>query len=405
MQAGAEQLGEQISDAMVKVQAEFSRETNPDYGIGMRALGESIYDENAPVITYDGRQGRARKCLQDALLGDLRFEHLKDDAAENLTWQYVRAVGEDSGMDEEIAAISSAGKDPRRGEFWFWLERFTTSVRFNFSGVDFVPPADYHETIEREDQAEGTLIVVNEFGTNADLMRSRARKKADTALRRLRVVLDEDREIHPDQLRFYVGHRYGFSDGMVGVSRIKGTPLHLGIGEAQASSTSSHLFGTLSLEPKNDVERQIEIATNWLDRAFLADETEIAMLYRFFALEALFTNKKNRAGLGKLITIRRATMGLLVENRYMPPFYKPHLYNKVRSRAVHGEASASFPPKLADSLAWDTRRALLEYANFVSENEFTERWKVLDALDESPKRATVLETLKHNDPDTWAGYE
>jgi hypothetical protein len=47
----------------------------------------------------------------------------------------------------------------------------------------------------------------------------------------------------------------------------------------------------LPAAPRTDIERKALVAVRWLERAFLTGDELVALLYRFFALEALLGRK------------------------------------------------------------------------------------------------------------------
>lgn len=90
----------------------------------------------------------------------------------------------------------------------------------------------------------------------------------------------------------------------------------------------------------------------WIERAIFTDGPLVALLYRFFALEALLGDKSS--GLkGEQLAFRRATFSHAVTGGFRHPETALWLYEEVRNNAVHGESMPDVDEEAADRFASD----------------------------------------------------
>jgi hypothetical protein len=86
----------------------------------------------------------------------------------------------------------------------------------------------------------------------------------------------------------------------------------------------------------SDIERKALVAVRWLDRAFLTGDELVALLYRFFALEALL-GRKSEGLKAHGLALRQMVLAHAVTGSFPNPNATLLLYDKIRSGAVHGE--------------------------------------------------------------------
>jgi len=141
------------------------------------------------------------------------------------------------------------------------------------------------------DPPVGCVVAVPVSGTSYKRMAERARAVAEHGLRVLRIALRESRGIHDDQLRFRLGEAYAFGDRLSGWDRHPGSPYSLALTASAADMVRSQPVSALPLVPRNKLERHADLAVRWMERAMLASEPLVRLLYLFFALESLLGDK------------------------------------------------------------------------------------------------------------------
>lgn len=248
-----------------------------------------------------------------------------------------------------------------------------------------------------------SVVAVDCSGTNYDNMRRRARIRAERALRLLRATLRENRFLHDSQLRFRLGETVWFDDRASGWRRRPEAGSELELDDELLREATSQEISTLPEVPTNDLERRVDLALQWFERAQLAGDPMIKLLYLFFALESILGDKSESLK-APALAIRRATLGLLASDGFVHPARTYLLYDKVRSTAVHGEEPPAISRKEVDAFAWDVRRALNEFLHYARGEGYTNRAQVRTALDEHPRREGIVKALIKDDPKLWGKY-
>ena len=121
-------------------------------------------------------------------------------------------------------------------------------------------------------------------------MAERARAQISHRLRALRVALRESPGIHDKQLRFRIGPGYAFDEQLTGWDRGEDAVYELTLA-GDSGLIADNPVMELAAEPGTDIERKALVALRWIDRAYLTEDQLVAVLYRFFALEALLGRK------------------------------------------------------------------------------------------------------------------
>jgi len=164
-----------------------------------------------------------------------------------------------------------------------------------------------------------------------------------------------------------------------------------------------HATASLASEPINDVERKADVALGWIERAIFTDDPLVALLYRFFALEALLGDKSS--GLkGKQLAFRRATLSHAVTGGFRHPEIALWLYDEVRNNAVHGESMPDVDEEAADRFASDVQAALQEYLTFARSQGLSRRSQLTRALDTHPDRQQLVDWLRDSGGPRWEQF-
>jgi len=89
-------------------------------------------------------------------------------------------------------------------------------------------------------------------------------------------------------------------------------------------------MSALALNPATDVEKKADLALRWMERAWLAGEPLVGLLFLFFALEALLGDKSE--GLkAHLLAFRQMMLSHILTGGFSHPNETWFLYEKVRS--------------------------------------------------------------------------
>lgn len=349
---------------------------------------------------------RALERVRALLARDLRFEHLSEGDTDDATWRFVCAAHDRRSEGLIKRFVSDHAREPEDCMCYFPVELLSVRETVEIYGVRLFPSG----AVEQPGLSLGPLPAASPgscvlaapcTGTNRARMVERARVIAEHALRVLRATLREARFMPDEQLRFRLGEAFWFADSVgAGWAMSPGAGWDLELDEALLSHAVSQEISTLPHSPTNDVERRAHLALRWFDRAQLAVDPILELLYLFFALEAILSDSSE--GLkGAALAVRRAVLALFVNDGFTHPARTFVLYDRVRSAAVHGEEPPMVSRREVDTFAWDVRQAINEFLLFARSNGFTRRARVRKALDTDPRRQQVVDGLLKQDPELW----
>jgi hypothetical protein len=160
---------------------------------------------------------------------------------------------------------------------------------------------------------------------------------------------------------------------------------------------------TVGASATNDIEKKAHIAMRWMERARFTADPLVALLFLFFALEALLGDKSE--GLkAHALAFRHTILSHVATGGFTDPNRTLFLYDDVRSGAVHGEDAPHVDEDTADRLEWTVRDALAQYLKVARENGFTKRAQLRRFLNEHPDRTKLEDWLRTNAGPWWAEY-
>jgi hypothetical protein len=119
----------------------------------------------------------------------------------------------------------------------------------------------------------------------------------------------------------------------------------------------------------------------WMERACLTGDRLVAMLYRFFALEALLGDKSEGLKAHGL-AFREMMLSHVIEGGFRHPNATFLYYDQIRSVAVHGGQAPEVTAKVADDFEW-VRDALAKYLALAREQGFLQKREAAEV----PRRA------------------
>lgn len=257
-----------------------------------------------------------------------------------------------------------------------------------------------------ENEVTSVIRVPYDVSIGKDDANAKARKLAEDALARLRLALDEARDVHQNQVRFVLDGVKWIPGGTMGWALTGPVAFSLNIVETDPmlERVMANQFLDLPLFPANDVEQRAARAVEWLDRAYKESDEMIQVLHRFSALESILGDQSD--GLkAHALAIRRATLAFETDGMFRHPSRLFELYDEVRSYAVHGEKiERPLEADEASKFGWDTREAVAQFIRYAAENGLTKRREVRAALDTSESRSNILTRLVEADPKIWSKY-
>jgi hypothetical protein len=137
-----------------------------------------------------------------------------------------------------------------------------------------------------------------------------------------------------------------------------------------------------------------------MERACLTGDNLIAMLYRFFALEALLGDKSEGLKANGL-AFREMMLSHVIDGGFRHPNATFFYYDQIRSVAVHGGQAPDVPRKVAAQFEWSVRDALVNYLALARQQGFAKRGKLLKFLDEHPDKPKLLTWVRDYGGPDW----
>jgi hypothetical protein len=226
-----------------------------------------------------------------------------------------------------------------------------------------------------------SLIRLESTGTKDDAMVERARPKAEHALRVLRVALRKHDAIHDRQLRFRLGPQTALGEAYSERGLPAGSSYPLDVESYLCDFVAVDILATIAPDTTHAIEKRAVRALKWLERARFEDDPTVTCLFLFFALETLLGDTSSGEKASHLC-FYRCVLGEMAGRGFRHPFATYFLYDRVRSKAVHGSESVEIDEDVVKKLEWDVRNALYELVTFARAEKIVKHSKLLQALRE-----------------------
>lgn len=318
-----------------------------------------------------------------SMSADLRFEYMTEDEASDALWRFASmAFLRQKGVVKRF--MTEHAKEPLTKTVYFPVELLKVKEPIEMCGAevlpiarDNVPPLMGQPPVESFDAA----IAVQGSGTGSKQLIQRTRAVAEHVLRVMRFALHEHSV--ESQLRFRLGEMYWFDDRRSGWQRSPERGFEAGVDATILDKAG--VIGRMPATAENDVERQAHLALEWFERAQLATDGVIKVMFAFFALEAVLGTEKDNE-IARPLAVRRAMLDVVLTETFVDPGRMYFYYDRVRSAAVHGERVAAIDASEVIKFAWDTRRAVTQFVEFARSQGFTKRRQVRTALDTHESR-------------------
>jgi hypothetical protein len=366
---------------------------------------EDLRTDDLKMLGLLSDEVAASDAVKQALVRDLRFEHLSPGEAKDAVWRF---VCESHLRRRRLVAgfVERYEREPTDHTCFFPIEWLTVEHEVELPGGLRLLSADSVEVpgtgvLPDPRPTMGSVLAVPCAGTSHERMRDRARELADHVLRVLRVALREDHFVHDRQLRFRLGETAWFEDGTTFWSSRDDLGWDLALREDLIELARSQEIAQLPAEPASEVEERANLALVWFERAQLETEQTTQLLFLFFALETLLGDR-SAGEKATPLALRRATLEMVTgDGSFSHPARAYLLYDKVRSDAVHGEEAPLVSDDDLIAFAWSVRRGINQFLRYARAEGFTRRSRVTDALDQHERCRELIDWLLEQDPDRW----
>ncbi|WP_143086319.1 hypothetical protein [Amycolatopsis saalfeldensis] len=367
-------------------------------------LPDDLATEDAKFIVLDRADCDLKDQLIAELASDLRFEHMGEP--EKAVLRFVADASLRRAANHVSAFIEQYARVVEEHTIVFTTFHLDLPERLEFGGVKLLPLEDelVPDVPELANIPDcGGYLMTSCQGTDYGLMEARARQVARRALGLLRVGMQMEFRYHRRQLRFRLGDTYVIADKQVGSQQRDDiaytAPLHRDVLDRVLGRAVTRLP---VLPQKKGLIKQAQLALDWINRSLVASEPLIAMLYQFFALEAMLGDTAEGLKSHQL-AFRRTMLGHLVDGGWPAPESIYGQYDKIRSAAVHGSEAPVISPKAASLFESDVIQTVEQCLTFATANDLTTRAQVRRALAGHQNVQVVLEHLQARDPE-WANF-
>lgn len=335
----------------------------------------------------------------DALLTDVRFEHL--DHAKEEVHRFMAECWADTSIDYVPLFVARHSAEVRAATCYIPVEFLSVTSAIAFPGVRLLPIDDPQVPSACPgfalEKPTGCVAAVEVEGSNFALMADRARDRVNHLLRALRIALAA--RVPDFQVRFRIGIGYAFDDRLHGWNRRDDDAYELTLTEQSAMELLDHAAMSVPMSERSDIEEKAALAMGWTERAYLTGDNLIAMLYRFFALEALLGDESEKLK-GHGLAFRQMMLSHIIEGGFRHPNATFFYYDQIRSVAVHGGQAPDVPQEAAAKFEWAVRDTLANYLALARQQGFSKRGKLLTFLDQHPDKRRLLAWIRdYGDPD------
>jgi hypothetical protein len=202
------------------------------------------------------------------------------------------------------------------------------------------------------------------------------------------------------QVRFRIGIGYAFDDRVHGWNRRDDDAYELTLTGQRVTELLDHPAMSVPMSERSDIEEKAALAMGWMERAYLTGDNLVAMLYRFFALEALLGDKSEGLKAHGL-AFREMMLSHVIEGGFRHPNATFFYYDQIRSVAVHGGQAPDVPQEAAAKFEWAVRDALDNYLALARQQGFSKRGRLLRFLDQHPDKPRLLAWIRDYGGPGW----
>jgi hypothetical protein len=374
--------------------------------VSRRVVPDALADDTELGLSRE--EIDAIRHTEETLLADASFEHLGKRAGSRV-WYFACQCALDRKAEFVDQFMAEHAKELESRWCYVAVDYLKVASPCESVGVKFLP-VDSSEIPRHErlpgllsDPPVGSVAVVEVTGTDRERMAERALARVGHALRVLRIALREHRSIADQQLRFRLGRSYTFGPELTGWHLPDEAAVELELRQEFLDLAADVEVVNLPALPVTGIEKQADIAIRWMERAWFTGEPIVALLFMFFALEALLGDK-SEGQKAHLLAFRQAMLSHAVTGRFPDPDRTFLLYDQVRSSAVHGEDAPVVERDLVHRFARSVRQTLSQYLRYARERGLQRRGPLLRVLDAHPDRAQLVDMLRLHGGPWWVEY-
>jgi hypothetical protein len=371
------------------------RTARPEFGSEESVEGLRVTDPatgNSVLVALRASESALIRQIREALEGDMRFEYLKKPEVQIA--EFVADCVFRSKEASTNAFVATYAREPATRICYLPIESLKVVETLEVLGLTLLPPDDVSlppaELLFDVRVPAGSVAKVSVVGADVTRMVERAREEVNHALRRMRVAFRAERALSERQLRFRLGTTYVLDDGDVaGIRTREDIPWGLEVNQYLADLAAGQSIASAPAIPLTDIQRRIDVAIRWMERATFEPDRLLGILFLFFALESLIGEKTGELKAGAL-SFRQMMLSHIVDARFTNPITTFDLYQVTRSDTVHGEAISAVDESRYDQFSNVMLRTLEQYMEIANREGFTKRKQLRKYLDEHPDRALLI---------------
>jgi hypothetical protein len=366
----------------------------------MMRLPEDLASDDAKTLSFLRDEVDAADQAVTDLLADLRFEGL--DHAKDKVHRFMAECWADRSGDRVQVFVESHATKVTKATCYIPVEFLSVASVAEFRGVELMPVDDPRIPSATPwfdlEKPTGCVAAVEVEGSSYARMADRARNRVNHLLRAVRIA--QSAHVQDFQLRFRIGIGYAFDERLHGWNRRDDEPYELMLTGQDVDELLSHPATSVPLSGRSDIEEKAAIAMGWMERACLTGDNLVAMLYRFFALEALLGDKSEGLKAHGL-AFREMMLSHVVDGGFRHPNATFFHYDQIRSVAVHGGQAPDVSPEVTAKFEWAVRDALGNYLALARQQGLSRRGKLLKFLDQHPDKPKLLAWIRDYGGPDW----
>jgi hypothetical protein len=386
-----------VEDQLRRLQGAL-RAPRPEFGskeaVERMRLINPVTGENTLVAFRRDEWNRAVDA-RESLENDLRFEYLHKPGV-----QIEEFVTDCIFKNKETnvgAFVAAHAREPQTRICYLPIESLKVAEPLEVLGVNLLPvddpslPSD--DLLFKPRETAGSVAKVFAFGTDQSLMVGRAREEVSHALRVMRIAFRAERQLHERQLRFKLGSSYALDNGGAGAHTPLDTAWGLDVIPYLADLAATQLIASAHAKPLTNIDRRVDVAIRWMERATFEPDRLLGILFLFFALESLIGDKAGDLKAGPL-SFRQMMLSHIVEGHFTNPITTFDFYQVTRSDAVHGESISEVEESMYEQFSSTMLGSLNQYMEIAHREGFTSRRQMRDYLDGHPDRPLLIKWVR-----------
>lgn len=398
---------ENVEELLVELQRLARMKSSPgdQHAMSFRVPSDLVHAGlKSLAVTQDVVDAMGR--VEEALAHDLRLEHM--DNADATLRDFVARAWAEPKTDQVQRYITKHSRELLELTCFLPIEYLTIDTPTRLLDLQLLPltdpsipaaPAPWFNLTP----PIGSVAAIPVTGTNLGKMADRAQALLAHALRVARVGLRDDNGMNDRQLRFRPGVAYAFSNNLAGWRSRSDNAYELALVLSSLDGIDTRPVWTMPAIPMTNIQKKADLALRWMERSRFSGEPLIALLYLFFALEALLGDKSEDLK-ADMLAFRQLVLSHVVSGKFREPNTTWFLYDGVRSAAVHGEEAPYVDDATVASFEWAVRDTLNDYLTFASSQRIDRRGKLIQKLTAHPDVPQLVDWIRTKAGTDWEPY-